>query len=96
MTTGTPLTYETLAMLVEECAGVALRPADLAEPGAVFKDLGVDSLGTLGIVSELENRLGVQLGKEAEEAAAPGELLAVVNRRLTEEAGAPTGTPKGA
>ncbi|MFE0173500.1 acyl carrier protein [Streptomyces sp. NPDC059002] len=92
MTNGNHLTYETLAALVQQCAGVTLRPAELEEPDAVFKDLGVDSLGTLGIVAELENRYGVQLGKDAEEATAPGELLDIVNRRIAEEAG----TPKGA
>ncbi|MFG3253167.1 acyl carrier protein [Streptomyces sp. NPDC048172] len=83
-----PLTYEMLAEVIKTSAGVPLDPAGLEAPEARFKDLGVDSLGLLGIVAELERRCGVTLGQDAEQAPSPHELVGIVR---AEQGGAASG-----
>lgn len=53
------LTMEDLAALMHKGAGVTADPAAMAaRPDADFEEWGLDSLGLLGIVGELENRSG--------------------------------------
>lgn len=75
-----------LAAVVRECTGVSLDEEQLRTPGVLFTDLGVDSLGLLGVVAELERRLAVPLGAEAEQALSPHTLIDLVNSELTEGA----------
>ncbi|MGW1199818.1 acyl carrier protein [Streptomyces sp. NPDC002536] len=76
------LTYEQLAVIVRACTGVQLDAAGLDDPGLELKALGVDSLGLLGVVAELERRYPVLLGREAEQAASPRALHDLVNAQL--------------
>ncbi|MFE7592931.1 acyl carrier protein [Kitasatospora sp. NPDC057512] len=55
------ISYEELATLVRARAGVEVTAEQLAEPGRMFLDLGVDSLGVLGVLADLENRYGVSV-----------------------------------
>ncbi|MFE4519524.1 acyl carrier protein [Kitasatospora sp. NPDC056651] len=82
------LSYPELAALLEARAGVAVDPGDLERPGAQFETFGVDSLGLLGVVGELENRHGLKVTSGAESAKTPAEFLQLVNSSLATKAGA--------
>lgn len=79
-----PLTYEELVPLIERCTGVRVTAEQLAAPDTEFVALGVDSLGLLGVVAELERRYAVPLGTDVEQAPSAPELIAAVNRELGE------------
>ncbi|MEV6974150.1 acyl carrier protein [Kitasatospora sp. NPDC093806] len=82
------LSYPELAALIQARAGVVIDPVELERPGADFDEFGVDSLGLLGVVGELENRHGVKVTNGAESAKTPAEFLALVNSVVTAKAGA--------
>ncbi|MFD6969506.1 MULTISPECIES: acyl carrier protein [unclassified Streptomyces] len=76
------LTLEELAVLMKT-AGITVDPADMARrPDSAFDEYGLDSLGLLGIVGELENRRGRALPTEADRCKTPGEFLDLVNNSL--------------
>lgn len=73
-----------LAALMESSAGLNVSAAELeSQPELSFADFGLDSLGLLGIIAELENRYGMQLGDDAEGCKSPHELVDLVNAQLT-------------
>ena len=74
-----PLTYDELASLLKKLAGVTVDPAALANPGATFDEFGVDSLGLLGVVGELQNRYGTPIAEDAEMSKTPQQFLDAVN-----------------
>jgi aromatase len=74
-----PLEPAELAKIISTCAGVDFDEEEaLAGGDPSFSDLGVDSLGLLGIVGEIERRLGVTLGSDAEECRTPSQLASLV------------------
>ncbi|MFG3343740.1 acyl carrier protein [Streptomyces sp. NPDC048018] len=74
------LTFDELAALMKQSAGVTVDPQQLAQnPENHFGSLGVDSLGLLGIVGELENRYSVSLPNDAERCKTPAEFVVLVN-----------------
>jgi minimal PKS acyl carrier protein len=73
------LTYPDLAMMLKSKAGITIDPDELARPGATFEEFGVDSLGLLGVVGELENRHRVSIASGAESAKTPAEFVDAVN-----------------
>ncbi|MFB7861120.1 MULTISPECIES: acyl carrier protein [unclassified Streptomyces] len=74
------LTFDELAALMKQSAGVTVDPQQLAQsPESLFGSLGVDSLGLLGIVGELENRYSVSLPNDAERCKTPAEFVVLVN-----------------
>ncbi|AYV31525.1 acyl carrier protein [Streptomyces sp. CJ_13] len=76
------LTMEELAALMKT-AGITVDPTELASrPDSRFDDYGLDSLGLLGIVGELENRRGRSLPSNADRCKSPGEFLDLVNSSL--------------
>ncbi|AKL69167.1 acyl carrier protein [Streptomyces goshikiensis] len=76
------LTMEELAALMKT-AGITVDPTELASrPDSQFDDYGLDSLGLLGIVGELENRRGRALPSNADRCKSPGEFLDLVNSSL--------------
>ncbi|KPC61074.1 acyl carrier protein [Streptomyces chattanoogensis] len=76
----TELTFDELAALMKSAAGLTVKPEDLAgRREATFADYGLDSLGLLGIVGELENRLGRSLPNDAERSKTPHDFLDLVN-----------------
>ncbi len=80
----TRLTVEELAALMKKAAGVSVDPQDLLDRAdAPFADFGLDSLGLLGIVGELENRHGRALPTDAERSKSPRAFLDLVNGALT-------------
>jgi minimal PKS acyl carrier protein len=77
------LTMEELAALMKKGAGVTVDPADMAaRPDSGFDEWGLDSLGLLGIVGELENRHGRPMPADAERCRSPREFLDLVNSSL--------------
>jgi minimal PKS acyl carrier protein len=80
----TRLTVEELATLMKKAAGVTVDPQELASRADdPFADFGLDSLGLLGIVGELENRHGRALPTDAERCKSPRAFLDLVNGALT-------------
>lgn len=54
-----PVTYDELAALMKERAGLVVDPWEMENrPDSTFEEFELDSLGLLGIVSELEKRHG--------------------------------------
>ncbi|MER7953810.1 MULTISPECIES: acyl carrier protein [unclassified Streptomyces] len=79
----TALTFDDLATLMKQAAGVTVDPKELAKaPDAPFNTIGLDSLGLLGIVGELENRYSVALPTDAERCKTPAEFVDLVNTTL--------------
>ncbi|MCQ9185636.1 acyl carrier protein [Streptomyces sp. IBSBF 2953] len=76
------ITVEELAELMKKSAGVTVAPDRLRDPETGFDTLGVDSLGLLGIVGELENRYGTPMPPDAERSKTPREFLDLVNSAL--------------
>lgn len=85
MTTHMPhLTFEELATLMKRGAGITVDPKVLEERAdATFADYGLDSLGLLGIVGELENRSGSPMPPDAEQSKTPHEFVNLINSVLT-------------
>ncbi|MGX1676155.1 acyl carrier protein [Streptomyces sp. NPDC055400] len=77
------LTFDELARLMKKAAGVTVDPHQLKEsPDSPFDSVGLDSLGLLGIVGELENRSGQPLPPDSERCKTPREFLDLVNSTL--------------
>ena len=71
------ITIEDQVELMSACAGVR---TDVETASAqTFDELGVDSLGVLGIIAEIERRTGRKLGADAELVPSPAALIALVN-----------------
>jgi minimal PKS acyl carrier protein len=76
------ITLEELADLMKKSAGVTVAPEELRHHDTGFDRLGVDSLGLLGIVGELENRYGTPMPPDAERSKSPRQFLDLVNSAL--------------
>ncbi|MFG2225061.1 acyl carrier protein [Streptomyces sp. NPDC050161] len=74
------LTLEELAALMKSAAGLTVDPKQMASlPDTPFADFGLDSLGLLGVVGELENRYGRPLPEDAEHCKTPNAFLDLIN-----------------
>ncbi|MFE2538019.1 phosphopantetheine-binding protein [Streptomyces sp. NPDC059371] len=79
----TEVTVDELSALMKKAAGITVDPHELAQSlDAPFGTLGLDSLGLLGIVGELENRYSRPLPPDAERCKTPREFLDLVNDNL--------------
>ena len=77
------ITVEELSELMKQAAGVTVTPQDLEQSyDSAFDSLGIDSLGLLGIVGELENRHGTPMPPDAERCKTPRQFLDLVNSTL--------------
>ena len=80
----TEVTFEELATLMKQAAGITVDPQELKRSAeSPFDVFGLDSLGLLGIVGELENRYGASLPPDSERCRTPREFLNLVNSTLT-------------
>lgn len=78
------LTYDELAALMKSSAGITVEATALsAGPDTPFAEYGLDSLGLLGIVGELENRYGVAISGDADSCKTPRAFIDIVNTSLT-------------
>ncbi|UKY48486.1 acyl carrier protein [Streptomyces inhibens] len=74
------LTLDELAALMKSAAGLTVDPKELANRSeSTFAEFGLDSLGLLGIVGELENRHGRPMPTDAERCKTPRDFLDLVN-----------------
>ncbi|CAM5357770.1 MULTISPECIES: acyl carrier protein [Streptomyces] len=79
----TEVTVDELAVLMKKAAGITVDPQELKQAaGSPFDCFGLDSLGLLGIVGELENRYGLSLPPDSERCKSPREFLDLVNSTL--------------
>lgn len=79
-----PVTFEELASLMKERAGVSVDPQEMADrPDATFAEYELDSLGVIGIVAELQKRYDRPLTEAAEVCKTPRDFLDNVNAQLT-------------
>ncbi|MFI7499972.1 acyl carrier protein [Streptomyces sp. NPDC049687] len=77
------ITVEELSELMKKAAGITVPPAELEQRSDTgFDELGIDSLGLLGIVGELENRYGAPMPPDAERCKTPRQFLDLVNSAL--------------
>ncbi|MEU3856009.1 acyl carrier protein [Streptomyces sp. NPDC028722] len=77
------ITVEELSELMKKAAGVTVSAEELQQMyDSGFDALGVDSLGLLGIVGELENRHGAPMPTDAERSRTPRQFLDLVNSAL--------------
>ena len=77
------ITVEELAGLMKKAAGITVAPEDLQQlSDSGFDSFGLDSLGLLGIVGELENRYGTPMPPDAEKCRTPRQFLELVNSAL--------------
>jgi minimal PKS acyl carrier protein len=77
------ITVEELAGLMKKAAGVTVAPEELQQRyDSGFDTFGIDSLGLLGIVGELENRYNASMPSDAEKSRSPRQFLEVVNGAL--------------
>ena len=77
------ITVEELSELMKQAAGVTVTPQDLEQQyDSAFDSLGIDSLGLLGIVGELENRHDTPMPPDAERCKTPRQFLDLVNSTL--------------
>ncbi|MDI2128993.1 acyl carrier protein [Yinghuangia seranimata] len=73
-----------LARLMKETAGISADPMEMeSRPDATFADFGLDSLGLMAVVAEIEHGYSVPLGPDAERCKSPHEFVALVNSQLT-------------
>ncbi|MCA1219194.1 acyl carrier protein [Streptomyces sp. 8L] len=78
------LNYQELAALMKKGAGLTVDPDELEKrPGAEFAEFGLDSLGLLGVVGELENTHQLALPPDADKCKTPEEFVELVNAHLT-------------
>ncbi|MER6157893.1 acyl carrier protein [Streptomyces sp. NPDC001868] len=77
------ITVEELSELMKKAAGVTVTPEELQQRlESGFDVIGIDSLGLLGIVGELENRYGTPMPPDAEKSKSPRQFLEQVNSAL--------------
>ncbi|MFF4060262.1 phosphopantetheine-binding protein [Streptomyces sp. NPDC001668] len=77
------ITVEELAELMKKAAGVTVTPEELQQRyDSGFDTFGLDSLGLLGIVGELENRYSTPMPPDAEKSKSPRQFLELVNSAL--------------
>ncbi|MET8948352.1 acyl carrier protein [Streptomyces sp. NPDC004542] len=77
------ITVEELSELMKKAAGITVSPQELTDRrDTAFGEFGIDSLGLLGIVGELENRHGTPMPPDAERCRTPRQFLDLVNSTL--------------
>jgi minimal PKS acyl carrier protein len=77
------ITVEELAELMKKAAGITVAPEELQQrQESGFDAFGLDSLGLLGIVGELENRYGTPMPPDAEKSKSPRQFLDLVTSAL--------------
>lgn len=75
------ISLDALGKVVQRKTGIAVDTAALATEPATVSELGIDSLGWLGVVGELENEYALSLDDAAQITTLPA-MVAYVNRML--------------
>ncbi|RZB16026.1 cyclase [Streptomyces sp. F001] len=82
--TVTVISLDEYAELINRASGAGLTADQLLDETVSFDSLGVDSLGVLGVVSELEQRYGLEPDSGADHSKSATALLFALNRRLVD------------
>jgi aromatase len=77
------LSLDVLGDVVRSKTGIQVNTALLATQPATISELGIDSLGWLGVISEVENQYGISITASAETITTLPELIVIVNGTLT-------------
>ena len=77
----TNLSPNDLAALISRCTGVTVTGDQVTDASHSFDDLGVDSLGLMGVVAELQRKHGMPRDVELEPNQSPRELLSLLAGR---------------
>ena len=75
-----PLTYEEFLTIVQRCTGVPTEVLRVDNPTMTIEDMGVDSLGLLNVLTEVENRYDIRL--DAEGVTCFPEIHTLINEQL--------------
>ncbi|MFE2752286.1 acyl carrier protein [Actinosynnema sp. NPDC059335] len=70
-----------LAALISRCTGVVVTAEDVTDPRRTFDDLGVDSLGLMGVLAELQRNHGMPRDVDMQADRSPRELLSALTER---------------
>lgn len=89
MSDTTYLSLDALGEVVRSKTGVDVDTAAIAVRPATISELGIDSLGWLGVISELENRFEITLDSSAESITGLPELVVMVNGTIADGDGTP-------
>ncbi len=73
----------TVQTLLQERFGVS---PEQVGPDQLLEPLGIDSLGAVELMFELEERFGISLSEQRAQATTVGEVAAIVERALTAKA----------
>lgn len=76
------LSLDALAKVVLDVTGIEVDTADAAAIPATVADLGIDSLGWLGVVTALENHYGIRIEADAGSIRTLPDLAVLVNQAL--------------
>ncbi|MCF2531068.1 acyl carrier protein [Yinghuangia soli] len=79
-----PFGFDDLAALMKSAAGITADPVEMeSRPDAEFADFGLDSLGLMAVVGEVEHDHNTPLGPDAERCKTPHEFVSLVNSQIT-------------
>lgn len=67
-----------LAALISRCTGVTVTGEQVTDPRRSFDDLGVDSLGLMGVLAELQRNHGMSRDVDMQPDQSPQELLSLL------------------
>lgn len=70
-----------LAALISRCTGVTVTAQQVTDPQHTFDDLGVDSLGLMGVLGELQRNHGMPRDVDMQPDRSPHELLSLLSER---------------
>lgn len=70
-----------LASLISRCTGVVVTAEEVTDPRCTFEDLGVDSLGLMGVLGELRRDHGIPPDVDLRPDRSPRELLSLLSGR---------------
>lgn len=75
------LSADDLAALISRCTGVTVTADQITDPQHTFDDLGVDSLGLMGVIAELQRNHGMSRDVDMQPDRSPRELLSLLAER---------------
>lgn len=76
-----PLAYEEFLSIIQRCTGVTAEVLRVDDPTVTIEDMGVDSLGLMNVVTEVENHYDIRL--ETDGVQCFPEILTLINEQLT-------------
>ncbi|HTS96189.1 MAG TPA: acyl carrier protein [Streptosporangiaceae bacterium] len=70
-----------LSEMMKTVAGVEIDPGELQqEPQVTFEELGVDSLGLLGVLAAIERQYGIEIHADIDDCRTLADLEAIIRQ----------------